>query len=283
MSDTSIEWVKNSDGSQGKTWNPVRGCTRVSPGCKNCYAERIAARFSGTGPLRSPGCNGPKDAFAGFAKSTPSGPRWTGKVELIESMLDIPLRRKKPTTWFVNSMSDLFHESLPDEAIDRVFAVMALCPQHTFQVLTKRAKRMREYFSALIERRRAIEDQVDCLATYLPDLDLPIEEVYLPPGNVRLGVSCEDQQRADERIPELMKLAAMGWKTMVSAEPLLGPVDLSRFLRAVPQICQNCGGQLALDDKKWQHRIENRDGVSCSTEFPSSGGLPAMQQGVRVK
>src|SRR5271165_4569647 len=110
-------------------------------GCLNCYAARQAAR--NLPGMRSPTTGEP------FAILRDSGPRWTGKVELIPSMLEIPLRRKKPTVYFVNSMSDLFHESLPNEAIDQVFAMMALCPQHTFQVLTKRAERMQKWFHRL--------------------------------------------------------------------------------------------------------------------------------------
>jgi protein gp37 len=137
MSDkTSIEWTD-------ATWNCVRGCSRVSPGCGGanheggCYAEKIAARFSGPG-----------QPFEGFAERTKFGGRWTGKMALVEEMLTVPLRWKKPRRIFVNSMSDLFHENLPDEAIDKVFAVMALAPQHTFQVLTKRSDRMRAYMLA---------------------------------------------------------------------------------------------------------------------------------------
>jgi protein gp37 len=141
MSDGStIEWLKRP-GTKPATWNPVRGCTRVSEGCVNCYAETMAARFS------DPGMWG-----HGFAETIkkPDGTsirRWTGKVELIEEMLTEPIRWKSPRTIFANSTSDLFHEALPDEAIDRIFAVMALCPQHTFLVLTKRPERMRAYVS----------------------------------------------------------------------------------------------------------------------------------------
>lgn len=127
---SKIEWCDRSD------WNPIRGCTRVSEGCRNCYAEAIAARFSGPG-----------QPWHGFAEKTASGPRWTGKVELIEDRLTLPLKWRKPAKIFTNSASDLFHESVPDEWIDRVFAVMALAPQHTYQVLTKRSTRMREYVS----------------------------------------------------------------------------------------------------------------------------------------
>lgn len=130
---SKIEWTD-------ATWNPVRGCSRVSPGCGGpgkaggCYAEAIAGRFS------QPGQWG-----YGFAEVHNGEARWTGRVDLIESRLPLPLQWKRPRRIFVNSTSDLFHEKLHDEAIDRVFAVMALCPQHIFQVLTKRAERMREY------------------------------------------------------------------------------------------------------------------------------------------
>jgi protein gp37 len=115
---TAIEWTQ-------ATWNPVRGCTRVSPGCGGpgkeggCYAERTAARFSALG-----------QPYDGFAERRNGEARWTGKVALIEQALTFPLRLNKPRLIFVNSMSDLFHESLPEEAINRVFAVMASCPQH---------------------------------------------------------------------------------------------------------------------------------------------------------
>ena len=142
MSKTSIEWTD-------VTWNPVRGCSRISEGCRNCYAERQAARF----------VDGP---FNGFVHTVNNHPAWTGKVELVEKHLRDPLKWRKPCRVFVNSMSDLFHENLSDEAIDRVFAVMALCPQHTFQILTKRPKRMLEYWrnpEALRERRfHALQD-----------------------------------------------------------------------------------------------------------------------------
>jgi protein gp37 len=135
-------------------------------------------------------------------------------------MLDVPLKRKKPTTYFVNSMSDLFHESLSDEDIDRVFAVMALCPQHTFQVLTKRAARMLRWATS------SAKDAIECTMQYRqfgayagPAL------IQYPLPNVWLGISVEDQQRADERIPEL--LATPAAVRFLSVEPLLGPVDLT--------------------------------------------------------
>ena len=114
-----------------ETWNPVRGCSRVSAGCENCYAELMAARFSG------PGLWG-----EGLAKFVHGKPHWTGKIKLVEERLEQPLRWKKPRRIFVNSVSDLFHPDVPDEFIAAVFAVMANCQQHTFLILTKRPERM---------------------------------------------------------------------------------------------------------------------------------------------
>jgi protein gp37 len=220
---TSIEWTRSDDGTAGSTWNPVRGCSRKSPGCGGpnhqggCYAEKIAARFSGPG-----------QPFEGFAERGEHGGRWTGKLALVEEQLLLPLRWKKPRRIFVNSMSDLFHEALPDEAIDKVFAVMALAPQHTYQVLTKRAERMRAYFLNLPERVRRINSAVWSL------LGTPIGRriahggnwrASLPLATVWLGVSVEDQERADERIPDL--LATPAAVRFLSCEPLLGPIDLT--------------------------------------------------------
>lgn len=201
MADTKIAWTE-------KTWNPVRGCSRKSPGCVNCYAERFAARdLPGH---RSPTTGNP------FAFMTQSGPRWTGKVELIEHMLDAPLHWRKPRKVFVNSMSDLFHESLPFEAIDRVFAVIALCPQHTFQVLTKRADRMVEYFAS--KRGHLTFEHAQVPARSVSRI--------LPLSNVWLGVSCEDRARKS-RIEDLRNTPAA--IRFLSLEPLLediGDLDL---------------------------------------------------------
>lgn len=198
---SSIEWTD-------VTWGPIRGCSRVSEGCRNCYAERMAARYSGPGL-----------AFEGFARAG----KWTGRVELIPEKLDEPLRWRKPQRVFVNSMSDLFHEALPDEAIDRVFAVMAMAERHTFQVLTKRPSRMAGYL-ADGERQHEIERRMyelggDEDAQSVPAWPLP---------NVWLGVSVEDQAMADERIPLLLQTPAA--VRFVSLEPLLGPVKAERFL-----------------------------------------------------
>jgi len=218
MSATSaIEWTD-------ATWNPVRGCTRISAGCGGpnrqggCYAEQIAARFSGPG-----------QPFAGFAERTSQGGRWTGRMALVDEALTLPLRWKKPRRIFVNSMSDLFHENLPDEAIDKVFAVMALAPRHTFQVLTKRAKRMREYFAAP-NREGILNGSIWSLLGTPRGSKIKHGGKWraaLPLPNVWLGVSTEDQATADERIPHL--LAAPAAKRFISAEPMLGGINLKRI------------------------------------------------------
>ena len=212
MADNSkIQWTD-------ATWNPVRGCSRVSPGCGGprhqggCYAEKIAARFSKPG-----------QTFHGFAERTEHGGRWTGKLSLIDDMLTIPLRWKRPRKIFVNSMSDLFHENLSDEAIDKVFAVMALCPQHYFQVLTKRAERMHAYFEGpwawrVMEAKKAFDPE------HCAGRGGGLSTVGGALRNVWLGVSCERQQEADERIPLLLQTPAA--IRFISAEPLLGPIDL---------------------------------------------------------
>jgi protein gp37 len=205
---TAIEWTD-------ATWNPVRGCTRVSPGCGGpgphggCYAERVAARFSGPG-----------QAYEGLAKMRNKKARWTGKVAFVDGVLTQPLRWTRPRRIFVNSMSDLFHESVLDEWIDRIFAVMALAPQHTFQVLTKRADRMRDYFTScpISMRARAIKREAH-------EITGGDTHVALPLSNVWLGVSAEDQQRAGERVPDLLQTPAA--VRFVSAEPLLGPIDFT--------------------------------------------------------
>ena len=121
---SKIEWTES-------TWNPVRGCTRVSEGCRFCYAERIAARFSGKGM-----------AYEGLAENTKAGPRWTQQVILVPELINEPLKWKKPRRIFVNSMSDLFHEKVELSDIQKVFAVMEKADRHQFQILTKRAERL---------------------------------------------------------------------------------------------------------------------------------------------
>lgn len=208
MADTSIEWTE-------KVWNPVRGCSKVSAGCENCYAMKQARRFNGSGK--------PYEGLTKMVKG--KGPQWTGEVRCVEEMLDRPLRRRKPAKVFVNSMSDLFHPDVPFEFVDRVFTVMALCPHHTFQVLTKRPERMREYLTHE-DVKVGICEAAEKNPAWRGRTSLPVGDVRLPLRNVWLGTSVENQPTADERIPHLLQTpAAVRWLSM---EPLLGPVDFYR-------------------------------------------------------
>ncbi len=220
-----IEWTD-------ATWNPVRGCSRVSEGCRNCYAERIAARFCGESQAGGLEVD-TSAAFYGFAHRTGTSdgkPAWTGRVELIPEKLEEPLHWRKPRRVFVNSMSDLFHEGLSDEAIDRVFAVMALAQHHTFQVLTKRPERMRAYMGGLPDRDVAVSSDrahPEGIRTVRGRRDRGSDRLG-PLPNVWLGVSVEDQETADERIPLLLQMPAA--VRFVSYEPALRPVDLRAYL-----------------------------------------------------
>lgn len=218
---SKIEWTE-------ATWNPTLGCSKKSPGCKNCYAIRVVHRLAGNPNTKISSAN------AGLTVIQNGAPNWTGIVRLIPERLDIPIRTRKPTTYFVNSLSDLFHESLSDQDIDQVFARMALCPQHTFQILTKTADRMHRYFSNIKLR----QELIGIRAEQISGLDRHYDGPGTTPGygvtwrfplpNVHLGVSVEDQQRAEERIPWLLKTpAAVRW---ISAEPLLGRIDIEPFV-----------------------------------------------------
>jgi protein gp37 len=162
MAESSIEWTEH-------TWNPVTGCTKLSPGCKHCYAETMARR------LKAMGARGYENGF---------------ELALHPERLEQPLRRKAPTTYFVNSMSDLFHEDVPDRFVDQVLDVCRRTPQHTYQVLTKRAERLPRFFSTRV-----------C------------------PSNMWLGVSVEDRKYGVPRIAQLRRVSAP--VRFLSVEPLL--------------------------------------------------------------
>jgi len=193
---TEISWTDS-------TWNPVSGCTKVSSGCKFCYAERVSKRM---------------------------GQEFT-KVTLHPERLEIPLHWRKPRRIFVNSMSDLFHEAISDDFIDRAFAVMSLTPRHTYQILTKRSERMKRYMTQDgIGRVGYVEGRAKHMAPeQLSGLTLV---GHWPMPHIWLGVSCENQEQADKRIPLLLQTPAA--VRFVSMEPLLGPVDIDEWLPGYP-------------------------------------------------
>ena len=252
-----IEWTD-------RVWNPTVGCTRVSAGCEHCYAEVFAHRLGAMG----------RPEYHGLTSKHADGSvTWTGQPRMLSERIKDPLRWKKPQRVFVNSMSDLFHESVTDEFIESVFGLMAVAQQHTFQVLTKRPERILDWFN----KRHGLESVAQAVAGaaenrtprwVIWDARGQVKEKYYgelgakasrsetfklrqpwpgwPLPNVWLGVSVENQEAADERIPLLLETpAAHRW---VSCEPLLGPVDLHRWLCCDPR---NPGGHLHLASLEW--------------------------------
>ncbi len=212
---SSIEWTDT-------TWNPVVGCTWASAGCDNCYAARMTRRLEAMGQKDYTGLTSKK--------------HFNGKVRTLEHKLTEPLRWKKPRRVFVNSMSDLFHEAVPFDFVDRVFAVMALCPQHTFQVLTKRPERMAEYLARRSANPYGCDDPVYQAARHVgAGIDRMValsnrmhdRVPGWPLPNVWLGTSVENQEQADARIPHLLRCPAA--VRFLSVEPLLERVNLDQI------------------------------------------------------
>lgn len=205
---TSIEWTD-------ETWNPVVGCEQISPGCAHCYAKEQWDR-----------------RHKAHKAGKPMAAQYARPFEIVRTMperLLEPLKWRAPRRVFVNSVSDLFHADVPFEFIDRVFAVMAHAQRHTFQILTKRAERMREYVSDTAHTGLGFPDDVctrvaRAMEPIGHDVAPATVRMNWPPPNVWLGVSVENQHFADERIPQLLQTPAA--VRFVSAEPLLGPVDL---------------------------------------------------------
>lgn len=201
---TAIEWTD-------ATWNPVTGCSKVSEGCRNCYAAAFAPRLSAMG----------QDGYTDLPWTARNAPE---NVKLHTDRLDQPLRWAKPRRIFVNSMSDLFHELVPFEFVDRVFAVMALAPRHTFQILTKRPERMAEYLKWPDSRTLQIEAAIGEMSTGIPAAKLGnIQPPALPLPNVWLGTSVEDD-RVRRRVDHLRRVPAV--VRFLSCEPLIGPLNL---------------------------------------------------------
>lgn len=216
MSDHSaIEWTDS-------TWNPVTGCSKVSQGCKHCYALREWPRLAAPRPR----------------PTVYTGREFTD-VQCHPERLQQPLRWRRPRRIFVNSMSDLFHEAVPDAFIDAVLAVMWLAPLHRYQVLTKRPERARRYFAALgkLSAHQWIGRMSPALHTAAAGTNIDLLRVdldgswfYPAPPSMQLGVSIEDQPTANARIPELLAIPAA--VRFVSYEPALGPVDLTTIPNA---------------------------------------------------
>lgn len=245
MATTSIEWVQGDDGTPGESWNPTRGCDRVDEGCRNCFAEGIAARFSGDG-----------QPYHGLAEMTPSGPRWTRRVLYLPDRLLAPLKWKKPRRVFVNSMSDLFHEKIPDRFIAATFAVMAATPQHTYIILTKRTDRAlawfrwieghghingtgvtirqacRRYLTSVGVAAAGGEEKSHARAPYADAYRRKVPEdvrTEWPLDNVWLVASVHDQEAAEKRVPELIQCSAA--VRGISYEPALGQVNFRKIRR----------------------------------------------------
>jgi protein gp37 len=227
---TGIQWTD-------ETWNPTVGCSKISEGCWNCYAIPMAARLEAMAiALENEGkSSGRLEHYKGLTEKRKGRTEWTGAVNFVPEALQIPLRWKKSRRIFVNSMSDLFHESVPDEWIDRVFAVMAMTPHHVYQILTKRPERMLEYFTK--------PDAEDVYAQTAPlSFDQRMEGIgfgsIFPLENVWLGVTVENQKAADERIPLLLQTPAA--LRFLSCEPLLEEIKIPH-IESIGWVI--CGGE----------------------------------------
>lgn len=231
-----IAWCDSS-------WNPTIGCSRASEGCFGCYAESLAFRFKGPG-----------QHYEGLVRLVNGHPTWTGVVREVPSKLADPLRWRRPRKIFLDSTSDIFHAALPDAAIDKIFAVMALSPAHIFQLLTKRSGRMKSYLSdpATPYRLAKVVETADFIHPYRSQserqrvAEVLTQDAGWPLANVAVGVSVESQPYVLERLADLMATpAALRW---ASAEPLLSAIDIRAFL---PGACDNesCGRCGRLDSQ----------------------------------
>jgi len=198
MTDHRVAWAD-------VIWDPVRGCSRKSAACVNCYAETETARNSQAGGWGE-----------GFARVTPDGMKWTGKVGIYEDRLKMPLGVEKPSRIFVNSIADVFHEEMTGPMVDRVFAVMASAPQHAYVILTKRQKKMQTYMADPAAPGR--------VAAAIAAFGREGKIESWPPRNVWLGVTAENQKEAERRVPTLLETPAA--VRFVAAEPLLAAVEL---------------------------------------------------------
>jgi len=268
MGITSIEWTD-------VTWNPVRGCSRVSEGCRNCYAERQGGRWAAPGK-----------PYHGLVKLTKAGPRWTGRVELIERHLEDPLQWRRPLRVFTNSMSDLFHEKLRDEQIDRVFAVMALASQHTFQCLTKRPERAVEYLAtnehvpmAFITEARVGREATAIARRRGENVESAWWDLWWtwPLPNIQIGTSVENVE-TKHRIDTLRRVNAA--VRFLSLEPLLedlGTLDLTGIHWVI--VGGESGPGARPCDLGWVYSIVEQCRVARVPVFVKQlGAVPMMDQ-----
>ena len=212
---TKIEWVVNSDGTMGETWNPVTGCTRIAKGCVNCYAKTLHDKRH--------------KAYLEGAKLPAQYAEPFETVQLMPERLERPLHWKKPRTIFVDSVSDLFHKDVPFEFVDRVMAVCALAPWHTYIILTKRIERAKEYFTEINQTDNYAE--AISRMTDWKDTGWMVTDAIWPLPNVWLGTSVSTQADADKNIPLLLQTpAAVRW---VSYEPALEAVNFSEWLCSI--------------------------------------------------
>ena len=250
MAATSIQWTDHSI-------NPIRFggghyCQKISPGCALCYASRLQPRFG-------------NPEFGGASSAVPKAVEAVrddndDQLWLDESKLQEVLKRRKPTKWFWCDMTDIFGSWVPDEWIDRCLAVMALTPQHTHQVLTKRPERMLKYMDKWGRRDVTIDAAAGILSgasSAPPDhpshhrWDAASDVIYSgkPLPNVWLGFSAENQEWFDRRAPHAVELARQGWLIFVSAEPLLGPIEFSDATKRSDAVKQL--GKKSLDGIHW--------------------------------
>ena len=222
MTKSTIEWTND-------TWNPLLGCSKVSAGCSRCYAVGHVQRMAGNPNATIHAAN------AGLTARHRNGQLdWTGTIRLLPERLDQPLHWAKPRRVFANSLSDLFHPDVPDDFIAHVWAVMALTPQHTYQILTKRPERIEpilstpRFYSQVLIAAQGLRTRFPRKG--LGDIPISNPATHLL-ENVWIGTSCEDQAAADARVPHL--LATPAAVRFLSCEPLLGPIDLEPWLWTV--------------------------------------------------
>ena len=262
---TGIQWTD-------ATWNPLRGCSRVSKGCENCYAETVAHRFSGPG-----------EPYHGLIAIGKKGPRWNGNIMLVPDKLADPIRWSKPRMVFVNSMSDLFHHGVSNEYIAAVFGVMAAATKHTFQVLTKRPERAKDWFAWVSMQSPSPAEYCAAEAKKLTgrkELD-KIDNAW-PLDNVWLGVSCEDQSTADKRIPVLLSTPSkIRW---ASYEPALGPTDFTPWVNNLDWIV--VGGESGNGSRPfdwvWAEDVVNCTSGSSTKVFVKQLGSKPVLTGLGV-